>query len=159
MKKNTPLIIPKNGRFRGRLNMNNQDRPKNIFQQRVLEIVQAIPRGHVLTYGQLAALVDTPRAARQVGRILYFYGQRVPWQRVINHYGGISTYKVGSGELQRVLLEEENVVFTQDGTIDLNRYQWRPALQVIKKLRLPEEIAFQINARLPFSRGRFKRTF
>jgi len=76
------------------------------IQQRVLEIVRAIPPGSLLTYGQVAALADTPRAARQVGRILYFYGERVPWQRVINHYGGLSTYKVGSGERQRVLLEK-----------------------------------------------------
>jgi methylated-DNA-protein-cysteine methyltransferase-like protein len=115
------------------------------FRDRVLEIIRAIPRGSVLTYGQVAALADTPRAARQVGRILYFYGESVPWQRVVNHYGGLSTYKVGSGERQRALLEEECVSFRADGTIDLKRYQWRPGLKIIKKLGLPEEIAFQIN--------------
>jgi methylated-DNA-protein-cysteine methyltransferase-like protein len=118
------------------------------FQQRVLEIVRAIPPGFVLTYGQVVALADTPRAARQVGRILYFYGQSVPWQRVINYYGGLSTYKVGSGERQRVLLEEEGISFKADGTIDLNRYQWRPGLKIIKKLGLPEEIAFQIDLKV-----------
>ncbi|MBI5584271.1 MAG: MGMT family protein [Deltaproteobacteria bacterium] len=118
------------------------------FQQRVLEIIRSIPPGSVLTYGQVAALADTPRAARQVGRILYFYGESVPWQRVINHYGGLSTYKVGSGERQRVLLEEEGLSFRADGTIDLKRYQWRPSLKIIKKLGLPEEIAFQINLKL-----------
>jgi methylated-DNA-protein-cysteine methyltransferase-like protein len=132
----------------------NKPALKNLFRQRVLEIVRAIPSGRVLTYGQVAALADAPRAARQVGRILYFYGQGVPWQRVINYYGGLSTYKVGSGELQRVLLEEEGVFFKADGTIDLDRYQWRPGLRMIKKMRLPEEIAFQLNARLPFSRFR-----
>ncbi len=127
---------------------------KGVFQRRVLEIVWAIPSGHVLTYGQVAVLADTPRGARQVGRVLYFYGRCVPWQRVINHYGGLSTYKVGTGELQRVLLEEEGIAFRPDGTVDLNRYQWRPGLRMIKRLRLPEEVAFQINARLPFSRDR-----
>jgi len=129
---------------------------KNNFQQRVLEIVQAIPRGQVLTYGQVAALADTPRAARQVGRILYSQGRTVPWQRVINHYGGLSTYKVGSGELQRALLEQEGISFKVDGTVDLKKYQWRPGLLMIKKMRLPEEVAFQINARLPFSKVRLK---
>jgi methylated-DNA-protein-cysteine methyltransferase-like protein len=129
---------------------------KNNFQQRVLEIVQAIPHGHVLTYGQVAALADTPRAARQVGRILYSQGRTVPWQRVINHYGGLSTYKVGSGELQRALLEKEGLSFKPDGTIDLKQYQWQPSLRMIKKLRLPEEVAFQINAQLPFSKVRLK---
>ena len=121
----------------------------NVFQQRVLEIVRTIPPGSVLTYGQVAALADTPRAARQVGRILYASGRTVPWQRVINYYGGLSTYKVGSGERQRVLLEEEGISFRADGTIDLNRYQWRPSLRTIKKLALPEEIAFQINLKVP----------
>ena len=101
MKKNSPLFIQKNGRGQGSPKNNHRDGPKNLFQQRVLEIVRAIPRGHVLTYGQVAALADTPRAARQVGRILYASGRTVPWQRVINSYGGLSTYKVGSGELQR----------------------------------------------------------
>lgn len=138
------------------LKNHHRSHPKGSFQNRVLEIVRAIPAGHVLTYGQVAALADTPRAARQVGRILFFYGHSVPWQRVINYYGGLSTYKVGSGEMQRALLEEEGVSFRADGTLDLNHYQWRPGVRMIKKLKLPEEIAFQINARLPFSQDRFK---
>jgi hypothetical protein len=48
-------------------------------------------------------------------------------------------------ERHRVLLEEEGISFRADGTIDLNRYPWRPGLEIIKKLSLPEEIAFQIN--------------
>jgi methylated-DNA-protein-cysteine methyltransferase-like protein len=157
MKKNSPLIIQKNDRGKGSPKKIHRDGKKNVFQQRVLEIVRAIPRGHVLTYGQVAALADTPRAARQVGRILYAYGRTVPWQRVINYYGGLSTYKVGSGELQRALLEKEGVIFKMDGTLDLKKYQWQPGLRMIKRLGLPEEVAFQINARLPFSRNRFKR--
>lgn len=125
---------------------------ENPFRRRVLEIVAAIPRGRVLTYGQVALLADTPRAARQVGRILFFYGRSVPWQRVINYYGGLSTYKVGSGELQRALLEGEGITFRADGTVDLGRYQWRPGARMIKKLRLPEEIAFRLNAELPLSK-------
>jgi methylated-DNA-protein-cysteine methyltransferase-like protein len=156
MKKTTSLFIPENGRLGRSTRLRHQGESKNLFQQRVLEIVRAIPSGHVLTYGQVAALADTPRAARQVGRILYFYGRSVPWQRVINYYGGLSTYKVGSGELQRALLEKEGLSFRSDGTIDLNHYQWRPGVRMIKKLRLPEEIAFQINARLLFSKDRFK---
>jgi methylated-DNA-protein-cysteine methyltransferase-like protein len=156
MKKNAPLIIRKNDRDNYFPKKNQREGPKNLFQQRVLEIVRAIPRGHVLTYGQVAALADTPRAARQVGRILYASGRTVPWQRVINHYGGLSTYKVGSGELQRVLLEKEGITFRLDGTLDLKKYQWQPSLQMVKKLKLPEEIAFQINARLAFSRKNFK---
>lgn len=124
----------------------------NPFQERTLEIVRAIPRGKVLTYGQVALLAGAPRGARQVGRILYNRGRAVPWQRVINRYGGLSTYKVGSGAEQRALLEKEGVVFTADGTVDLRKYQWRPGMNTIEKLKLPEDIVFEINRKLPFSR-------
>lgn len=124
------------------------------FRDRVLEIIRAIPRGKVLTYGQVALLAGTPRGARQVGRILYSLGRgsRVPWQRVINRYGGLSTYKIGSGHEQRQLLEAEGIDFSSDSTLDLRKYQWRPSANTIDKLKLPEEIVYEINAKLPFSR-------
>ena len=127
---------------------------QNPFQQRVLEIVRMIPSGRVLTYGQVALLAGTPRAARQVGRVLYQLGREsgVPWQRVINRYGGLSTYKIGSGALQRELLEKEGVRFLPDGTLDLMEYQWRPSQRTIEKLQLPPEVLFDINSKLPFRR-------
>ncbi len=125
---------------------------ENPFQQQVLEIVRRIPRGRVATYGQVALLAGTPRAARQVGRILYFHGRLVPWQRVINHYGGLSTYKVGSGMEQRALLEQEGVKFSAEGTVDLRKYQWRPSAQTIEKLQLLPEQAAEVNSRLRFSK-------
>ncbi len=127
----------------------------NPFQKKVLEIVRAIPKGKVLTYGQVALLAGVPRGARQVGRILYQLGGSpgVPWQRVINRYGGLSTYKVGSGAEQRALLEAEGVKFKPDGTLDLPTYQWHPTPRAMDKLQLPMELAFELNARLPFSKG------
>ncbi len=125
---------------------------QNPFQDRVLDLVRKIPRGRVLTYGQVALLAGTPRGARQVGRVLYYSGRRVPWQRVINRYGGLSTYKIGSGAEQRELLEKEGVKFKADGTLDLKKYQWRPSDATIAKLKLPDEVAFLINEKLPFSK-------
>ncbi|MDZ7703125.1 MAG: MGMT family protein [Trueperaceae bacterium] len=84
------------------------------FRDRVLAAVRAIPRGSVATYGQIADLIGNPGAARQVGMVLRGITDDdtdVPWQRVINAKGGISTYKVGAGELQRALLEAEGVTF------------------------------------------------
>jgi methylated-DNA-protein-cysteine methyltransferase-like protein len=124
----------------------------NPFQTRVLEIVRAIPRGKVLTYGQVALLAGAPRGARQVGRILYARGRTAPWQRVINRYGGLSTYKVGSGHEQRALLEKEGVTFTNDGMVNLQKHQWRPGMHTVEKLKLPEDVVFEINTKLPFSR-------
>lgn len=127
------------------------DKP-NPFQDRVLEIVRAIPRGKVLSYGQVALLAGAPRGARQVGRILYARGRTVPWQRVVNRYGGLSTYKVGTGPEQRALLIQEGVTFTQDDVVDLKKHQWRPGMHTVEKLHLPEDIVFEINRKLPFSR-------
>lgn len=109
------------------------------FRECVLRIVRAIPRGRVLTYGQVSLLAGAPHSARQVGRVLYSLGPNthVPWQRVINRYGGLSTYKIGAGELQRHLLQVEGVKFRADGTVDLLKYQWHPSEQTIRKLRLP----------------------
>src|SRR5689334_5635521 len=127
------------------------DKP-NPFQDRVLEIVRAIPRGKVLSYGQVALLAGAPRGARQVGRILYAHGRTVPWQRVINRFGGLSTYKVGTGPEQRALLEKEGVEFTQDGFVDLKKHQWHPGAHTVEKLQLPEDVVFEINRKLPFQK-------
>ena len=102
--------------------------PGRTFRQSVLELVAAVPVGNVATYGQIALLAGRPRAARQVGGVLHRLSEaeaeRVPWHRVINAQGGISTYKVGAGELQRALLESEGVMFDAQGRCDLERYRF-----------------------------------
>lgn len=107
------------------------------FRDLVLDIVRAVPRGKVVTYGQVALMAGSPRAARQVGSVLHGIKERehdVPWQRVINASGGISTFKVGSGELQVALLRAEGIEVTAGGDgldprVDLRVYQWRPDLE------------------------------
>ncbi len=98
------------------------------FRQKVLGLVAEIPQGRVATYGQIALLAGQPRAARQVGGVLYGLAgtdaETLPWHRVINARGGISTYKVGAGELQRALLASEGVQFDARGRCDLARYRF-----------------------------------
>jgi methylated-DNA-protein-cysteine methyltransferase related protein len=87
-----------------------------------------VPPGRVITYGEVALLAGAPRSARRVGGVLH--GNRaddVPWQRVVNASGGISTHKLGFGELQEALLRSEGVEVGPDG-VDLARYRWRPRL-------------------------------
>lgn len=99
------------------------------FKQLVLKLVTAIPAGKVATYGQIAAMAGSPRSARHVGEVLRGLkdsSSTVPWQRVINASGGISTYKIGAGDLQRKLLEHEGIEFNASGTINLSRYRWQP---------------------------------
>ena len=102
------------------------------FRSLVLDIVRAVPEGKVVTYGQVALMAGSPRAARQVGAVLHgirFNEHDVPWQRVINAEGGISTFKVGSGELQVALLKAEGIEVKSGPAgpkVDLQSYQWRP---------------------------------
>ena len=99
---------------------------KAAFRSKVLEQVAAIPAGRVLTYGEVALLAGRPGSARQVGGVLFglseWEAETFPWHRVVNAQGRLSTYKVGSGELQRALLEAEGVVFDPSGRLELKRY-------------------------------------
>ncbi|KAJ1486500.1 6-O-methylguanine DNA methyltransferase [Baffinella frigidus] len=66
----------------------------SLFAQRVLQVVQAIPRGKVASYGQCAAMAGSPNSARQVGKLLALglaRGGAAPWQRVVNASGSVSS--------------------------------------------------------------------
>jgi methylated-DNA-protein-cysteine methyltransferase related protein len=97
------------------------------FSARVLRMVRLIPYGKVTSYGDVAALLGAPRAARGVGHVLSSLpqGSDVPWWRVVNGRGEISIRHVG-GRLQRVLLEQEGVRFGRGGQVDLRTFRWRP---------------------------------
>ncbi len=95
-------------------------------------MVRRIPRGRVATYGQVATLAGQNGHARQVGYALSALpeGSDVPWHRVINTRGEISRRGTpGYDRLQRVLLEEEGVVFEPPGRVSLERYRWRPRVR------------------------------
>jgi len=97
------------------------------FFERVYEVVRQIPRGKVATYGQIAALLEHPRAARTVGWALngVTAGMDVPWQRVVNSSGRCSTTAFSDPpDEQRRILEAEGVEFRADGSIDLRRFGW-----------------------------------
>ncbi|HEY0511380.1 MAG TPA: MGMT family protein [Thermoanaerobaculia bacterium] len=93
-------------------------------------VIRRIPLGRVATYGQIAALAGLPRRARRVGQALRSTpeGVEIPWHRVVNAQGAISP-RGGLGweeGYQRHLLEEEGVVFSKSGKIDLDRFGWDP---------------------------------
>jgi methylated-DNA-protein-cysteine methyltransferase-like protein len=96
------------------------------FTQQVIEVIKKIPRGKVLTYGQIAALAGNPRGARQVVRVLHTGTEKhkLPWHRVVNRQGKVAL-KPGYGyEIQRELLQREGVEFDKNDTINLGRYLW-----------------------------------
>jgi methylated-DNA-protein-cysteine methyltransferase-like protein len=92
----------------------------------VQALVKRIPRGRVATYGQLSKLIEGRLTPVGVGWAVRAAGEdEIPWHRVVNGKGGISTDKFHAG-LQRSLLEAEGVRFDREGLIDLERYGWQP---------------------------------
>lgn len=96
----------------------------NLFEQ-VYELVRQVPGGRVVTYGQVARALGRPRIARQVGWAMRACPNDVPWHRVVNGEGRLSTRaEIGGLNPQRMLLEDEGVHFELDGRIDLAVYGW-----------------------------------
>ena len=96
-----------------------------ILYHRIYEVVRQIPPGQVATYGQVATVVGPPVTARQVGDAMAALRHDhpdppVPWQRVINAQGTVST-----GRRQQHLLAQEGVAFTAKGVTDLRRFGWQ----------------------------------
>ena len=99
----------------------------NAFTDRVHAMVRRVPRGRVVSYGGIAALLGHPRAARGVGQALHALPDEtdVPWWRVINRNGEISIRgKLHGAQLQRALLEGEGVEFSGSGRVDWKRFGW-----------------------------------
>ena len=94
----------------------------------VYALVRRIPRGRVMTYGQIATLIENRLSPRAVGWAMHGCPDGVPWQRVVNASGGCSTDRLPDIPLglQRALLETEGVEFASNGTLDLERYRWTP---------------------------------
>jgi methylated-DNA-protein-cysteine methyltransferase-like protein len=111
--------------------------PSAVFA-RVHAWVKKIPRGRVATYGQLSRLIDERLSPVGIGWALGAAPEgAVPWHRVVNSHGGLSTECAHPG-LQRAMLKAEGVRFGADGRIDLPRFQWHPRLPRIKpKARRP----------------------
>jgi methylated-DNA-protein-cysteine methyltransferase-like protein len=101
--------------------------PSNTYA-RIYAVVKRIPRGCVATYGQVATLAGLDGHARQVGYALHNLpdGIDIPWHRVINARGEVSPRTTSdSHELQRMLLEEEDVEFSLDGRVALKKFRWK----------------------------------
>jgi methylated-DNA-protein-cysteine methyltransferase related protein len=98
------------------------------FTARVKAVLRAIPRGRIVSYGQVAQLAGNPGASRQVVRILHTCAgpERLPWHRVLRKNGEIALPPGRGGEEQRARLEEEGVEFGFDDRVDLDRFAWRP---------------------------------
>jgi methylated-DNA-protein-cysteine methyltransferase-like protein len=98
------------------------------YRERVYWLVRRIPKGRVMTYGQVAEVLGEGYTARTVGYVMHGAdSESVPWQRVINAQGKCSTGKFTLPvNLQQSILENEGVKFDAKGKCDLKEYLWFP---------------------------------
>ncbi len=95
------------------------------FKSRVEALVARIPKGRVMTYGQLAALCGNPTAARIVGGIAHFGDPKLPWHRVVNKQGGLASGYPGGKAGHKEALEQEGYI-VNDFKVDVEGLLWRP---------------------------------
>lgn len=110
-----------------------------------------MPRGRVVTYGQVAAMVGLPRTARQVGWTAHWGDETIPWQRVLNRHGGLASGYPGGRAGHAAALADEDIAVNDDGTVDLPKYQWWPDEATLTKLEVSEESREWLERRLPYS--------
>jgi len=101
--------------------------PDKHYRERVYRIVRSIPRGRVMTYGQLAEILGEGYTPRTIGFVMHGSDDKTPWHRVINAQGGCSTGRlVLPADKQQRMLAAEGVEFNERGRCDLQRYLWIP---------------------------------
>lgn len=96
--------------------------------EKIYEIVRQIPKGKVATYGQVARLAGMEGSARLAGYALHRVpeGSDIPWQRVINSKGEISSYGEPEWtEFHKAFLKAEGITFDEKNRINLNIFQWK----------------------------------
>jgi len=89
----------------------------NPFYKQVYAIVERIPHGKVISYGQIARTLGRPRSAREVGRAMRHCPDDLPWQRVVMSDGSVAGG--GFADIRKGILEAEGVLFLPDGRIDM----------------------------------------
>ena len=89
----------------------------NAFYEQVYATVKRIPKGRVMSYGQIAKMLGRPRSAREAGRAMRLCPENIPWQRVVMADGTVAGGD--SAELRKAMLQAEGVKFLQDGRVDM----------------------------------------
>lgn len=117
------------------------DEKKPLFQ-RTIALVSAIPKGKVLSYGQVANLILAEGCARHVSYILSSSSKKynLPWHRVVSSTGKISPHQGYRRQIS--LLKKEGVLLSED-KIDFQKFGWNPSKTVVNKILkgLPRHIS------------------
>jgi methylated-DNA-protein-cysteine methyltransferase-like protein len=99
--------------------------PEVSFKDRVELLMSRVPYGHVVTYGDLAALAGQAHASRVVGGIAHFGNPDLPWHRLVNRFGGLASGFHGGREVQKELLAQEGITCTNMIVDEFNALRWR----------------------------------
>lgn len=103
--------------------------PDSGFKEKVYDIVAQIPKGRVMTYGQIAALCGSPRSARIVGQVAHWGPLDLPWQRVVHKDGKLAAgYTTGGYEAHRRDLQTDGIEIDEEfRVINMDSLLWWPS--------------------------------
>jgi methylated-DNA-protein-cysteine methyltransferase-like protein len=96
------------------------------FKEQVYELVAQIPKGRVMTYGQIAALCGRPRAARIVGGVAHYGPTELPWLRVVKKDGSLAEGYPSGTEGHKQALEAEGVEIIDYRVQNMEKRLWLP---------------------------------
>ncbi len=110
------------------------------FKDKVIRVVGSIPKGKVVSYGQVASYIGLPRAAREVGWVMSEVGELTPWWRVVNNKGYISIRGTMSADKERQasLLIMEGVPVDEEFKLPIEEYRFRPTKAELKDFQLED---------------------
>ncbi|MGH7157748.1 MAG: MGMT family protein [Candidatus Saccharimonadales bacterium] len=97
------------------------------FKQRAYDLVAQIPKGRVMTYGQVAAHSGAAWAAWEVGQIAHTGPSGLPWQRVVNKQGGLAAGWPNGGKAAHAeALKADGIEILPDYKVDIAKLLWNP---------------------------------
>lgn len=97
------------------------------FKERVFDLVAQIPKGRLMTYGQIAGLAGAAWAAWEVGQIAHSGPDDLPWHRVVNKQGGLAKgFPDGGRERHKAILESEGYNVSKNYTVKVDELLWQP---------------------------------
>lgn len=98
------------------------------FRQEVEAIVKSIPKGRVMTYGQIAAIAGSPGAARIVGGIAHYGDSDIAWHRIVNKRGALASGYPGGRLAHKVALKKDGVIVSTKLSVKIKDIIWWPKL-------------------------------
>lgn len=96
------------------------------FKNRVYDIVAGIPKGRVMSYGQIATQAGAAWAAWEVGQLAHRGPANLPWQRVVNKNGGLARGYPGGFEGHKKALAADGVAVNDDYRVNIGELLWQP---------------------------------